>query len=34
MLAKKGLLRHLPPDVRVSMVLSINGEIKTQLSLE
>lgn len=33
-LAKKGLLRHLPPDVRVSMVLSINGEIKTRLSLE
>lgn len=33
-LAKKGLLRHLPPDVRVSMVLSINGEIKTWLNLE
>lgn len=33
-LAKKGLLRHLTPDVRVSMVLSINGEIKTWLNLE
>lgn len=33
-LARKGVLCHLPPDVRVSMVLFINWEIKTQLNLE